>query len=83
MPKADGEIVGSQSNIPAVRKIVREIREELVKIAGNRDRGEEKFRFNLCIRTTRNVQELFNSKMNRKAGDERHFSVPSLGTKRF
>ncbi len=50
-----GEIVGSKSKIPGFNEIIWDMRKELAQISGNRDVGEEMFRFNVFIRTDENV----------------------------
>ncbi|MEP6519604.1 eCIS core domain-containing protein [Microcoleus vaginatus] len=50
-----GEIVGSKSNIPGFNQIIWDMRKELAKISGNRDVGDEMFRFNVFIRTDQNA----------------------------
>jgi hypothetical protein len=52
---AKGVIVGSQSNIGAIKQIVKEARDVLAKISGNRDTGPDAFHFNIYIRTVANA----------------------------
>ncbi|BAZ50297.1 hypothetical protein NIES4103_29130 [Nostoc sp. NIES-4103] len=50
-----GEIVGSKSRIRAFNEIIKTMREKLAEISGNRDVGEEMYKFNVFIRTQKNV----------------------------
>jgi hypothetical protein len=50
-----GEMVGSK--IQEVNNIIRKMRKELAKISGNRDVGENEFKFNVFIRTKLNTDK--------------------------
>jgi hypothetical protein len=52
----NGQIVGSKSNIRPVQQIIRDMREALANIPGNRDSGENRFRFNVVIRSSENAR---------------------------
>ncbi len=55
-----GEIVGSKSRIPGFNQIIKDMRKELSKISGNRNAGENEYKFNVYIRTTKNTQKSIN-----------------------
>ena len=55
--RGEGEIVGSQSEIPGFEQLVRDIRDELAKISGNKDSGDEAWKFNIFLRTPANAEE--------------------------
>ncbi|HEY9804205.1 MAG TPA: hypothetical protein V6D25_27990, partial [Leptolyngbyaceae cyanobacterium] len=61
----DGQIVGSKSGIKEVNKLIRDMREVLANISGNRDTGNVKWQFNVLIRSSGNAD--FTTKKDRRA----------------
>lgn len=50
-----GKISGKRSRLPEMRGLIRDMSDELAKIAGNRDVGKNKADFDVYIRSTRNA----------------------------